>query len=476
MASYRIDANLDPDLRLKVVTKMRATPAVATRALPFDISRQMQITGARVDGSAAEVFQRESLRSGLIRNTGNDTVLIVAAEVLAAGKEVEVEIQHEGNVVLDAGNNVYYVGARASWYPSRGHQFASFDLTFNYSKDLDLVSTGHIVEDRTEGDRRITRRQTGIPVRLAGFNLGVYQRTKITRAGTVIEICANRRAERALQPSPPPPITQPLSPFPRRRGELPSISNDIVRQPDPTARLEPFAEDIASALEFMSARFGPPPLRTLTISPVPGAFGQGFPGMIYLSTLSYFGANEASLRGLSDQQQLFFREILYAHEIAHQWWGNVVTAGGYHDEWLMEALAQYSALLHLEKRKGTKPVEQVLDQYRGDLLAKTERGDTIESTGPIVLGSRLNSSQAQAAWRIITYEKGSWIVHMLRRQMGDARFLAMLSELRKRFEGKRLTTESFRTFAAGFLPPPIRPTRSLRRSTSSGSMAPVFQC
>ncbi len=453
VSSYTINALLDEYLHLKVVTRMKVTPAVATRVLPFDISRQMRITAARVDGATAGVFQRESLRSGLFRNTGNETFLIVAAGLLAAGKEVEVEIQHEGNVVLDAGNNVYYVAARASWYPSRGQQFARFDLTFNYSKELDLVSTGQIVEDRTEGERRITRRRTEVPVRLAGFNLGVYRRTKITRAGTVIEICANRRAERALQPPAPPLMTQPSSPFPRRRGEPVSLSNEIVRQPDPTAHLEPFAEDIASALDFMSARFGPPPLRTLTVSPVPGAFGQGFPGMIYLSTLSYFAPNDASLRGLSERQQVFFREILHAHEIAHQWWGNLVTSGGYRDEWLMEALAQYSALLHLEKRKGAKPVEQVLDQYRGDLLAKTERGDTIESTGPIVLGARLNSSQTQAAWRVITYEKGSWIIHMLRRRLGDARFLAMLSELRKTFEGKRLTTESFRTFAAGFLPP-----------------------
>jgi hypothetical protein len=453
ITSYKIDAMLDADLRLRVVTRLKATPAAPTRAVPLDISPQMQITAARVNGSPAEVFQRKSLRSGLIHNTGNDTFLIVSSAVLPAGQEAEIEVQHEGNVVRSAGNNVYFVGSRASWYPGRGHQFATFDLTFHYPKELDLVSTGQIVEDRTEGERRITRRRTDRPVRLAGFNLGVYQRTKITRAGTVIEICANRRAERALQPPVPPLISQPPSPFPRRRSDLVALPSDIVQAPDPTARLEPFADDIGSALDFMSARFGPPPLRNLTVSPVPGAFGQGFPGMIYLSTLSYLGANDVSLRSLSERQQLFFREILHAHEIAHQWWGNLVVSGGYHDEWLMEALAQYSALLHVEKRKGARSAEQVLEQYRGDLLEKTARGDTIESTGPIVLGSRLNSSQTQAAWRIITYEKGSWIIHMLRRRMGDARFLAMLGALRKNFEGKRLTTEAFRLFAAGFLPP-----------------------
>jgi aminopeptidase N len=119
----------------------------------------------------------------------------------------------------------------------------------------------------------------------------------------------------------------------------------------------------------------------------------------------------------------------------------------------MEALANYSALLYLEKRKGGHSVELMLDSYRADLLAKSDSGQTVDATGPIVLGVRLENSQEPRAWRSIIYGKGSWIIQMLRRRMGDERFFAMLRELMTRYAGKEISTEGFRELAAQFLPP-----------------------
>ena len=96
-------------------------------------------------------------------------------------------------------------------------------------------------------------------------------------------------------------------------------------------------------MEFMSANFGPPPLKTLTVSPIPGTFGQGFPGLLYLSTLAYLKPEDLPMAVRTDSQRRFFSELLHAHETAHQWWGNLVTSGSYQDDWLMEALANYSA-------------------------------------------------------------------------------------------------------------------------------------
>ena len=66
---------------------------------------------------------------------------------------------------------------------------------------------------------------------------------------------------------------------------------------------------------------------------------------------------------------------------------------------------------------------------------------------------RMENSQMPSAYYNITYGKGSWIMHMLRRRMGDERFLAMLADLRKEYErGSTLSTEEFRLLAAKFLP------------------------
>src|SRR4029450_11050603 len=128
--------------------------------------------------------------------------------------------------------------------------------------------------------------------------------------------------------------------------------------------------------------------------------GQGFPGLIYLSTLSYVAP---SMPTLNSREQMFFTELLHAHETAHQWWGNIVTANGYHDGWLMEALANYSSLLYLEKRKGPRTVDAILHEYRDNLVKKLDSGGTADSAGPIVMGPRLESSLSPDAWRHVVY-------------------------------------------------------------------------
>jgi aminopeptidase N len=118
----------------------------------------------------------------------------------------------------------------------------------------------------------------------------------------------------------------------------------------------------------------------------------------------------------------------------------------------MEALANYSALLYLEKNRGTRYSELMLDSYRSSLLQKNEAGQIVDSTGPIVLGPRLETSQEPRAWRNITYGKGTWILHMLRGRMGHERFFSMLADLVKRYDRQSITTEQFRLFASSFMP------------------------
>ena len=150
-------------------------------------------------------------------------------------------------------------------------------------------------------------------------------------------------------------------------------------------------------------------------------------------------------------QQTFFSDVLAPHEVAHQWWGNLVTSEAYQDAWMMEALANYTALLYLEKRKGPRALEAVLDAYRANLLAKRQDGKTVESLGPITWGTRLETTEGPAS-RTIVYEKGAWILHMLRLRMGDERFMKMLSELSHRYRYKAISTGTFRALAEEFMP------------------------
>jgi hypothetical protein len=450
VSDYRIDATINPDLSMTAVTRVKVKPREGPLAAArFEVSPAITITGAKVDGREAEVLQPESARSYLV-SRGNSLFLVVPPEPLAAGREYEFEFRHDGKVILDAGDGVYYVTARGAWYPMYGLQFATFDLTFHYPRIYELVAPGDVVDDRTEGDVRIARWRTSAAIRMAAFNLGNFARAHAERGDYSVDVWANRKLESALQPKPPVMV---VDPTPRRRPQDPLVVQQLPAPapPNPLGRLETLATDVASALDFMAAKFGPPALPHLAVSPIPGTFGQGFPGLIYLSTLAYL-RNAPNGLALSKTADLFFEDVIEAHETAHQWWGNRVTADSYRDYWLMEALANYSALLYVEKRKGLRAVDELLDSYRTALLVKNDEGETRESAGPIVLGQRLQNSVQPAAWAAITYGKGSWIMHMLRRRIGDQRFFAMLSGIVKRYDHASITTEQFRQEAAQALP------------------------
>ncbi|MCX6619932.1 MAG: M1 family aminopeptidase [Acidobacteria bacterium] len=451
MSNFRIEVTIDADLKVSAVTRAKLTPrGTGQRAAMLEISRRMAISGATIDGEKAEVFERESMRADLLRHDQNHGLLIVAPKPLEAGRDYELEIRHSGEVITDAGNGVYFVGARGGWYPRIASGYSSFDLTFRYPKALNLVATGEVVEERTEAEQRLTHVRSGVPIRLAGFNLGRFEKAVVRRGGYSVEIVANKFLERALERSRELPLI-PARPPSRRMPEIlmPSAPPPLVVRSN---RLERMAAEIAEAFEFMAGSLGPPPLRRLTGSPIPGSFGQGYPGLLFLSTLYYLDPEERPATVRRSPDLTLFLDLLGPHETAHQWWGNAISPASYHDDWLMEAFANYMAMLYLEKKRGTRFVDSVLDFYRRHLLEKTRDGRTLESIGPITWGTRLETSASPDAWRVITYEKGSWILHMLRRRMGDERFQALLGELVRKFRLQPFSTEALRQEAKAFLP------------------------
>lgn len=449
----RIEADIQPDLIMHAVTRAKLTlrESQPRSAIPFNLSPDMQISAATVDGRPAEVFDRASLRSNLIQAGEDRQFLLVVDPPLDPALPHEVEIHHEGAVIRDAGNQVYYVGSRGTWYPRSGTSLANYDLTFRYPKGLTVAATGTPVEDHVEGDWRITHIKTDTPVRFAGFNLGNFQSVVREHNGYRIELYANQQLESALTPRailPDAPAPEP-PPFTRRRLKPITTPAPPPAPPDPAGRMDELTKNLLDTLDFMTQEFGPSPIRNLAVTPIPGGFGQGFPGLVYLSTRAYI--NPGQLPRLGERsEETFYSELLETHEVAHQWWGNLVVPASYHDDWLIESLANYSALLLLEQRKGVKAIDTVLEDYRTHLLSKNDTGRTLESAGPIIWGFRLESSLTPNAWRTVTYEKGTWIIHMLRRRLGDEKFLALLRDIASHHHS--ISTDEFRDLASRYAP------------------------
>lgn len=450
---FEIDARLMPDLHLRATTTMRLIPRSERKTIAMLLAQEMKVTAARVGDVELEVYRPSAARLNSFRRDRDSVFLVRLPHSAKVGEAIDLVIEHEGKVIQSSGNEVYFVDSRGSWYPGGGFRFATFDLTFRLPKELDFVATSDSAEVTIEGDTAVHRVSVSEPVRTFGFNIGKYKTITMRRNGFTVNVMANQQIETALEPKPqvvlvpsPPVATG------RRTSTAQTLGTIQAVRPNPTQRLREMGTEVVNLLEIFSERFGPPPIKTINVSPIPGNFGQGFAGMIYLSTITYLPEGQRPAYARDSVSKTFFSDLLLAHELSHQWWGNLVFSDSDQDEWLMEGLATYTALMMLEQQKGSKAMLEVLRRYRDNLLADLGEGRTIENAGPIIWGQRLVNSRDRNAWMTITYEKGAWIYHMLRSRMGDERFGEMLKELPQRFRHKPLSTAAFREFAAEFMP------------------------
>ena len=149
-------------------------------------------------------------------------------------------------------------------------------------------------------------------------------------------------------------------------------------EPSPADALKHLAKEIDSSIHFYEGFAGPFPFHQLAVSQIPGTFGQGWPGLLYLSTLSFLPSGAQEKAGLSTSSQEHFSELVPFHEVAHQWWGNVVGWSSYRDQWIDEALASYSALLFADSQKTPdRRIRVWLDRYRSRLEEKLPNSNLI---------------------------------------------------------------------------------------------------
>ena len=457
LSDYRIQATIDGDLFLSATTRATLELTGNERAFLFAISPAEEVTEVRIDGQPLELLAQPSELRRTMSPNQNNVFLAVNPKVLEAGSRHEIEFDHQGTVIRNHGHNVYTVDARLNWYPGIGLDFTKFDLEFRYPSDLTLVTAGRVIEEHEEDGWRVTRRATEVPIRVAGFNLGRFSGIRAEAGPITVDVYGNRGLDPALTPRPRQMIiTQRVPRFRRSIETVTTTFSSTPTPPDPLGRLKAVAEDVSASLEYFTGLFGPPAMDTLTVSPIPGNAGQGFPGLIYLSTLSYLEEKERPEPLRNVRQQVFYSDLMVSHEVAHQWWGNVVAPASYRDDWIVEALAQYSGLLWLEHKRGGGLVSQTLEDFRHDLLQKTDEG-TVESFGPLTWGYRLNAAPAENTARIVTYEKGAWIFHMLRERLGDENFFKLLAELRTRYQFAPVSTEQLQELSKQFLPTGMRP-------------------
>jgi hypothetical protein len=455
---YQVETTIASDLSLTGTTSAHLRAARnGERVLPLELSKDLAVETAMEGAKPLAFFQNQNLSAREIRQRGNNLVYVVLPEGVKEGDELKIDISYHGSVIRDAGNGVFYVGERGAWYahvPDLGF-FTPFDLTFHWPKRLTLVATGIAGKETDEGEVRTGHWRSEKPFAVAGFNLGEYTSQSLGTA-PVVRIYANRELETAILSRLRPGVTGPVPSLPTfiapniqgrdamemQRAESVS-SADVIRQ---------LGNHIESSIQFYEKLNGPFPFPEMQVSPIPGSFGQGWPGLIYLSTLAFLPPEAQVRAGLGGKTQELAREILPFHEVAHQWWGNVASAASYRDVWIEEGMATYQSLMYADSQKpGAKRLENWLADYRNALLQKPPgKNEPIEQSGPLTLGYRLTTTDNPEAYDVIVYDKGAWVIHMLRELMRDeksklpeARFHAFLESVLSDYAYQPLTTQDF---------------------------------
>jgi aminopeptidase N len=195
-----------------------------------------------------------------------------------------------------------------------------------------------------------------------------------------------------------------------------------VYHQDRDAGIITFEVPARRAIEFYSDFVGPYPYEKLG-----NVQAMGISGGTEHASAIFYGERSVTNRPASS---------LVAHEIAHQWFGDSVTEKDWDDIWLSEGFATYFALLYSEHYEGR-------DAFVAGLRrARTTAINSGQNAG--VIHNNISNFRQILAPQGVVYQKGGWVLHMLRGQIGMENFQAGIREYYKRYRDSNATTDDLR--------------------------------
>ena len=194
-----------------------------------------------------------------------------------------------------------------------------------------------------------------------------------------------------------------------------------------------YASEAVHISSYFADQFGALKDPELTIAEMPAGSVAAFPapGLLLISAGRWTAKPDTGI---------------LAQVIAGQWWGNSVVAASPGDVWVTDGLARYSQGMYIEEDAGNSGLHHDLEDFAVGALM-------YESDSPISQSQRLQSYSD--AYRSVVIDKGAIVFHMLRTQLGDEAFHALLKEFYEKYEGKPATIAEFKQLAIAKAPAPV---------------------
>jgi aminopeptidase N len=386
--------------RLSGAATITAVTLAALRTFSLDLSDALSVSKVSVNG-----------RRPLGFSTANGKLNIALPAALPAGAAMTINVRYGGNPrpirslwgevgFEELTNGVLVAGqpnGAASWFPCDDHPTskASYRIQISTDSPYRAIANGELISRRVRAGQTVWTYELAEPTStyLATLQIGDYVMHKMPKAAVPMQAALPERLKS-------------------------NFDHDFGRQPQ--------------MMKLFVKLFGPYPLSTgYTVVVTDDVLeipleAQG---------LSIFGANHCNGSRSSER--------LIAHELAHQWFGNSVTARRWRDIWLHEGFACYAEWLWSQECGGPSTEELARQYYQR--LRDSPQDLLLADPGP------------KDMFDDRVYKRGALTLHALRRLIGDKNFFALLRDWTTRYRHATVVTDDFTGLAANYSELSLRP-------------------
>jgi len=394
---YEIDLTLASDMRArgKARIQLRST-ADGVQVISLRIGPKLEICEILDEEGRPVPFEQRGWR-----------VLAGLAEATTRGQVFELEVRFAGEPIEHwfARRKQRYTRL---WHPHAGHlDRATYDVTLRWPSELALVAAGTPKAGGTSDGQSWTQRVVEVPNFGFSFEVGDFDLIE-DHVGHIDLSFGFHRGDDLLTEA---------------------VRTEIIRA-------------VKGSLLFYESQLGLLPIDRMAVVVVERGFSQGLLGFVSLAEGAVHAGQGALGEGWTPQED---RLETVAHEIAHQWWGHMVGWNSYRDQWLSEALADFSASEFMGQISGKPELYQRKRARlrRKELASGSFGGNPIASFGPVVLGTRLHSNHGSAVYSGIVYKKGAAVFSTLAQRLGTQQTWQMLGALARQVNNRVIRTSTF---------------------------------
>jgi aminopeptidase N len=384
---YDLNIDLDPDKRLlkgdAIITGVIIDSTLTS--IDLDFYDNLKISSLKLNGINAEYSNTDNIlqiKKGNVRDTFNLEVVYSGTPKHAGLAGFVFGEINKTNVAYNL-NEPDFAG---TWFPCNDMPSDKAFLDMRITNDSSQVSAsnGILVDVKLNGARKTYHWKTLRPI--ATYLISVYSAKYVTFSDQYIS--QNGKD------------TLPLLYYVFHK-DLENAKKDF--------------EDHPKYLDFFAKTFGEYPF-------IKEKYGVA-------EFLWQYGAMEhQTLTGVGSNfvtGKKYFNDV-YVHELSHHWWGDAVSPATWKDIWLNEGFATYSEVLWSEHLGGSKALQAaMLSKFKDDFVGKLYNPKD-NLFGPTV------------------YDKGAWVLHMLRRETGDTLFFKILRTWFETYKFKNASTDDFK--------------------------------